>query len=189
MLENRMNRAVGQVAVADEVPAPLDNADFNFLSNRILSAQELRKRCRMTSKTHYNTEELFYVAHAVLGGMCAVGAAVNVSDNPSPRTKVLLASVSATAAAVLTFLKPATVAAQHHTAGVEYGDLERRTRTWELRAVRIIDKQATGDVDVISNEFELLQDVKKGLDQNSPIAPEMVKWYTKRQSAGKPLDK
>ena len=50
-------------------------------------------------------------------------------------------------------------------------------------------KHGCGDVDELKRRVEDLWAVKEQLDATSPLAPELVKGYTKRQLKGKPLDK
>mmetsp|Transcript_35692 Transcript_35692/g.93292 ORF Transcript_35692/g.93292 Transcript_35692/m.93292 type:complete len:168 (+) Transcript_35692:164-667(+) len=162
--------------------------DAELLTGLKGTLEEMRKRCRMTSKIHYNTVELYQYTHTVLGlaSVCGVAALQAGAARFSVRAKVTVAA--STAAAALGFIKPATSGQAHHHAGVKYGSLERRARLLELELEQAV-KYASRNPDELKRHVEELWVVKAELDADSPLASELVKRYTKRQLNGKPLDK
>lgn len=164
-----------------------------FLAN----SEELRKRCRMTSKIHYNHEEICRAVNFCLGLTAAAGGALTATTRSAsfagmPSRLVRFSPVlTGVAAAALAYLEPASMASKHHTAGVQYGELERRARTWEigLKAQLAGGARSEQSVEAARASLEQLWTNKSQLDKDMPLASELVKMYTQRKVKGKPLDK
>ena len=157
----------------------------------IANSEELRKRCRLTSKIHYNQAEGCRWINTFLGTSAAVLGALTAASFATqfpPRTKSILALGAGTASAMLSTLEPARLCAMHHTAGVEYAQLERHARTWEIRA-HTASTSSNDGLRTAQAELDALWSRKAELDERSPIASEMLKSYTKNQVKGKALDK
>ena len=164
-----------------------------FLAN----SQELRKRCRMTSKIHYNQEEVCRAINFCLGLTAAVFGALTAATQSAVSADIppLLLRISpiltGVAAAALAYLEPASMAGKYHAAGVQYGELERRARTWEigLQSQLAVGARSEQNIEAARASLEQLWTTKSQLDKDMPLASELVKMYTQRRVKGKPLDK
>lgn len=175
----------------------MENADKDFLGPDGLlgSSKELRKRCRMTSKVHYNTEELSgYVFDLGQGAGLGSSAAWYLKKLSTGKTFVGLSLCVYALEYSLLWHKRAC----HHEAGARYGALERKTCYFEHRVKRVLNTQpskVTEFADKLYGEMLQLEQEKKDLDAKSPLAPETVKWYTKwalnraNKEKSVPLDK
>lgn len=83
-----------------------------------------------TEKAHFCAAEHFKLTHFVLGGSAAVASAITAAAIWDKRTTLsaVLTLVAAMAAALLTFVKPLSVAALHVACGRKLADLRFRVR-------------------------------------------------------------
>lgn len=81
-----------------------------------------------TEKAHFAAAEQLRALHYVLGGLAALtSAAASAAIVKSSETLgAVLALIAALSAALLTFVKPQSLAEQHLICGRELGDLKRR---------------------------------------------------------------
>ena len=160
----------------------------------IFNSEELRRRCRMTSKIQYNQAEVWHWVNGGLGLSSAVLGVVAMARSnaalPSPLAKASPILAGA-AAAMLAYLEPADRAAKSHCAGVDYGRVERQARDWEILARPLLQRFPIDSEKLIQlrKDKAQLDEDKLRLDRNAPLASEVVKWYTKWALGRKPLDK
>lgn len=163
------------------------------LRGLVSNSKELRKRCRMTFKIHYNQAEAYQWLNSTLGLSAAVlgsltAAAASPAVQMPPTAKAVVALVAGASAAALSYLEPSSMGTRHHAAGVQYGELERRARMWEIQMEAAPDVALPETQQRARADLEALWAKKAELDQSCPIASELFKAYTKRQLKGKALD-
>jgi hypothetical protein len=155
--------------------------------------EELRRRCRMTFKIHYNAEEVFSTLLHSLAALSAVGLAVlNTPLGNKQATRGAVTTFWAAAAATVEYVKPFDWGPKHHAAAVEYAALERDARQLELVINFMTDRCSSGateeDHAEVKAATKILWSRKAQLDKESPVAHEVMKWYTAPQLKGKKLD-
>lgn len=167
--------------------------DIQYLEDKIKNCEELQKRCRVTSKTHYNVGELNNHLNNLLGLMTTIAGISNVgfvtgkSFNSVSR-QPLVSLIGVCSAAALTVLKPSAASIVHHNAGVDYSNLERKANEWKLNARRVINNKEISKIELLDKKLTKLWNMNTELNKYNPCAYEIVHWYTKWKLNKKPLD-
>lgn len=132
--------------------------------------EELRKLfidIEYTEKAHFAAAEHLRALHYVLGAIAAVtsAAASAAIVKSSENVGAVLALISALAAALLTFVKPQSLAEQHVACGRELGDLKRRVD--QCRALDGNPESGRTDAELRANVADFTAE-KHAMHQGAP---------------------
>lgn len=148
------------------------------IQEMIKEASSIEWDCIYSSKGHFNAAMLWNSIHYILGisaAICAVVAGLETTSSAWP-------FLSATLAAMITFLKPTDKVELHHRAGIEFTAVRRESRMFQ-------------NIDVYSDELaqtkmlqlkELAEKTKK-MNLSSPAIPwvayQITRWGVRRGEA------